>query len=93
MLIVSIPPCLPYMPFVDYAHLSIDYVNSFANCGNTSMDYTKKYIECSNKSNVCANTLDDWANTFVDSTDTLDKSSLISTSQMPHFYNYCSQIC
>jgi hypothetical protein len=76
MLIVPIPPRSPYMPFANYAHLSVEYVNSSTNCGNTSIDYTKKIIEFSNKFNVCANTPDDWANTSIDSTNTLDRSSL-----------------
>jgi hypothetical protein len=31
-------PHSPYMTFVDFAHLSIDYVNSSSNYGNTSID-------------------------------------------------------
>jgi hypothetical protein len=52
MLIVLIPPCLPYMPSNDYAHLSADYFNSFANYDNT-------FADCTNKYDDCANTLDD----------------------------------
>jgi hypothetical protein len=55
------------MSFANYAHLFADHVNSFVDCGNT-------FVDCANKYD-CANTPDNWANPFADSTNTLDKSS------------------
>jgi len=48
------------MPFVDYAHLFTECVNSPTNCDNTFVDYTNKFDDCTN--------------VFVDSVNTLDKS-------------------
>ncbi len=56
--IVLSPPRLVYTP-------SVNYVNTF-------VDYIKFSTNSTNKFNVCANTLDDWANIFISSIDTLD---------------------
>jgi len=63
-----IPFHLPYMPFVDCAHLFVDYVNSCFDYGNTSIDYIDFSIDCVNKSN-------DYANTSTNSVNTFDRSS------------------
>ncbi len=72
-LIVLTPPHSPCMPFVNDDHLSINYVNSFVDCGNTPIDYIDFSIDYANKSNDCLNIPDDWVNTFSDSIDTRDK--------------------
>jgi len=61
-LIVLTPPCSPHTPSANFAHLFIDYVNSFDDCDNTSTNYTNFFTDC--------------ANTSVDSADTCVKSSL-----------------
>jgi hypothetical protein len=68
-LVVLIPPHLPCTPFVDYAHFSANYVNSFIDYENTSVD-------CANNFDDCDNTFDDWANTLVDLACTLNIPSL-----------------
>jgi hypothetical protein len=62
--------------FADYAHLSIECIDSSPNCDNTSTDCTNFFVDYANKSSDCANTPNDWVNIHVDSVDTLDKSSL-----------------
>jgi hypothetical protein len=59
----------PYTPFVDCAHLSVDYENTSANYTNLSIDYAHNFEDC-------VNTLDDRTNVVADSADTLDISSL-----------------
>jgi hypothetical protein len=66
----------PCTPFANYAHLFIDY-------DNTSSDYTDFFTDCADFSINYAhnfydyvNTPDDQANNVVDSTNTLDISSL-----------------
>ncbi len=39
-LVVLIPPCLAYTPFVECVHFSIDYVNSSIDCDNIFTNYT-----------------------------------------------------
>jgi hypothetical protein len=46
------PFCPPYTPFVDFAHLFIDYENTFGDCTIFSID--------------SAHNFDDYANTFGD---------------------------
>jgi hypothetical protein len=42
-LVVLIPPCLPYTPSINCAHLHVYCVNSSADCDNTFAKCTKKF--------------------------------------------------
>jgi hypothetical protein len=68
-LVVLTPPCTPYTPFADYAHLSTNYVNSSSNCENT-------YINCIDISTDYGSKFYDRANTTVDLANTFNISSL-----------------
>ncbi len=63
------PPCSPYTPFVNCAHLSANYDNTSTNC----IDFS---THCANNFDDCANILNDWVNIVTDLTNILDISSL-----------------
>jgi len=63
------PFCSSCTPFVDCAHLSINY-------GNTSGDYINFSTDCAHNSDDYANTFDDWTNIVVDLANTPNISSI-----------------
>jgi hypothetical protein len=58
-LIVLTPLHSPYTPFIDYAHLSANYVNLFIDCDNTYVDCIDFSVDYANKFDDCANTPND----------------------------------
>ncbi len=56
-------------PFIDYAHLSPKYENTFGDCINLSADYAHNFDDC-------VNTPDDRVNILINLADMLDISSL-----------------
>jgi hypothetical protein len=64
------------MPFANRIHLSVDYVISSFDYGNTFIDCTDFSVDFATKSNVCANNLDDWVNISIHLADALDNSHL-----------------
>jgi hypothetical protein len=71
MLTLSVltPLCPPCTPFVNYAHLLVDFEN-------TSANYIDFSINCAHNFEDCANTPDDQTNIVVDSVDIPKISSL-----------------
>jgi hypothetical protein len=74
-LVVLTPLCLPYTPFANRAHLSVEFFNALADYDNTFVNCTNFFAHYANKFDDYANTPDDWVNTSIDSINTLDKSS------------------
>lgn len=42
-LVILIPCCYPYTPFVDYVNTSVDCVNTYVDCTNIYVDYANKF--------------------------------------------------
>jgi hypothetical protein len=75
-LVILTPPHSPYTPSIDYVHFFVNRVNSYVDCDNTSTNYTDFFTDCGNTYVNYSNTPKDWVNIIVDSTETLEISSL-----------------